>query len=134
MIYWLTSLVALLGVWLNIHGHVACFYLWMLTNFIWAIADWQHGLPQQASLQAVRERQARLEEATRVVQSTGGDRVEISERAQALADEDSSRTSQAVDREARRTERLQELRQRFESGRLNTPEAIDRAASRLLGA
>ena len=53
MIYWLTSLAALLGVWLNIHGRASCFLIWMGTNAIWAVADWQHGLPAQSALQAV---------------------------------------------------------------------------------
>ena len=53
MLYWLTALAALIGVWLNIRRHVACFYLWAVTNAIWAVADYRHGLPQQAALQAV---------------------------------------------------------------------------------
>ena len=53
MLYWLTSLAALIGIWLNIRGHVACFWIWAVTNLIWAIADLQHGLPQQAVLQGI---------------------------------------------------------------------------------
>lgn len=52
-LYWLTSLAALTGVWLNIRRHVACFYLWTATNAVWAWADWRHGLKAQAALQCV---------------------------------------------------------------------------------
>ncbi len=52
-LYWCTSIASLAGVWLNIHHHRACFDLWTITNTIWAIADWQHDLPEQAALQAV---------------------------------------------------------------------------------
>ena len=53
MIYWLTAVVSLVGVWLNIKKHVACFWLWMATNATWAWADFTHGLPQQGSLHIV---------------------------------------------------------------------------------
>jgi hypothetical protein len=51
-LYWLVSLAALVGVWLNIRKQVACFYLWSVTNAIWTYADWMHGLRAQAALQA----------------------------------------------------------------------------------
>lgn len=50
--YWLVSLAALLGVWLNVRKHVACFYIWAVTNAVWTYADWMHGLHAQAALQA----------------------------------------------------------------------------------
>ena len=50
---WITSIAALIGVWLNIHRHVAFFYLWLVTNFVWTIADFRYGLYAQAALQAV---------------------------------------------------------------------------------
>ena len=50
-VHWFTSVAALLGVWLNIRRNVACFYVWFVTNTIWAYADFQHGLPAQAALQ-----------------------------------------------------------------------------------
>lgn len=53
MLYELTALASLVGVWLNIRKHVACFYIWAATNAVWTVADWQHGLPQQAMLQGV---------------------------------------------------------------------------------
>jgi nicotinamide riboside transporter PnuC len=52
-LYWATSVASLVGVLVNIRGHVACFWIWAVTNAVWAVADWQHGLPQQAAVQAV---------------------------------------------------------------------------------
>ena len=39
MIYWLVSIAALVGVVLNIRKHVACFYVWAVTNAAWAWID-----------------------------------------------------------------------------------------------
>lgn len=44
MLYWLTSIAALIGVWLNIKKHVACFWIWSLTNAVWVYADIEHGI------------------------------------------------------------------------------------------
>ena len=52
-IYWVTSVAALLGVWLNIRKHVGCFYLWAFSNAVWVYADLTHGIYPQAALQAV---------------------------------------------------------------------------------
>ena len=52
-VHWFTSVAALLGVWLNIRRNVGCFYVWSVTNLVWAFADFQHGLPAQAALQSV---------------------------------------------------------------------------------
>ena len=51
--YWLTSLAALAGVWLNIRRHVGCFWIWAATNAIWTYADMVHGIYPQAALQFV---------------------------------------------------------------------------------
>ncbi len=51
--YWLVSLAALVGVVLNIHRQVAAFWIWSVTNAVWAFADWSVGLHAQAALQAV---------------------------------------------------------------------------------
>lgn len=67
-------------------------------------------------------------EAARRVQSSRGDQVEISDRGRILAG-DHGEEPAAVDRAAR----LAELADRFERGQVNTPEAIERAATRLLG-
>ena len=50
---WITAIAALIGVWLNIRKHVACFWIWVGTNTVWTYADLRHGLPAQAGLQAV---------------------------------------------------------------------------------
>jgi len=52
-VYWLTSLAALLGVWLNIKKNAWCFVLWAVTNAIWVFADLEHGICPQAALQFV---------------------------------------------------------------------------------
>jgi nicotinamide riboside transporter PnuC len=52
-IYWLTAVIALLGVVLNIRKRVACFYLWSISNAILVYADLVHGLLPQAILMAV---------------------------------------------------------------------------------
>ncbi len=53
MIYWLTSLAALIGVVLNIRRHVGCFWIWSVTNAVWLYADLTHGLYAQAALMAI---------------------------------------------------------------------------------
>ena len=52
-VYWLTSLASLAAVWLNIRRRVECFAIWTVTNAVWTVADWSHGLHAQAVLQAV---------------------------------------------------------------------------------
>lgn len=53
VVYWTASVAALIGVVLNIRKNVACFWIWAVTNATWAVADFAHGLPQQAALQSV---------------------------------------------------------------------------------
>jgi len=53
MVYWLTSIAAVIGVWLNIKKHVACFWIWSATNATWTYVDFTHGMYPQAALQAV---------------------------------------------------------------------------------
>jgi len=52
-LYWLTSLAAVAGVWLDIRKHVSCFWIWAATSAVWAYADFTHGLQPQSALQAV---------------------------------------------------------------------------------
>ena len=52
MLYWVTSVAALIGVWLNIKKHVACFWIWAFTNATWTYVDLQHEIYPQAALQA----------------------------------------------------------------------------------
>ncbi len=51
VLYWTTAALALVGVWLNIHGRRACFAIWCVTNAIWAVIDLRHGIYAQAALQ-----------------------------------------------------------------------------------
>ena len=51
MIYWVVSIASLIAVVINIKKHVACFYIWAVTNAIWAYADFTHGIPSQGVLQ-----------------------------------------------------------------------------------
>ena len=53
VVYCSTAEAALVGVWLNIRKCVACFWIWAVTNAVWAVADYTHGLVQQAVVQAV---------------------------------------------------------------------------------
>lgn len=53
MLYWLISILALIGVWLNIKKRVACFWIWSFTNAVWTYVDFKHGIYAQAALQAV---------------------------------------------------------------------------------
>jgi nicotinamide mononucleotide transporter len=53
ILYWLTAFASLTAVWLNIRRRAECFAIWTVTNAVWAIADWTHGLKAQAALQAI---------------------------------------------------------------------------------
>ena len=53
VVYTLTAIAALVGVVLNVHKHVACFYIWAVTNAVWMVVDIQHGIYAQGALQAV---------------------------------------------------------------------------------
>lgn len=53
VLYWSTAVLALVGVWLNIHGRRACFAIWTVTNATWAAVDFLHGIYAQAALQCV---------------------------------------------------------------------------------
>ena len=52
-VHWLISGLALVGVFLNIRKHPACFGIWAVTNGAWFVIDADHGLIAQAALQAV---------------------------------------------------------------------------------
>ena len=53
VILWVTAAASLVAVWINIHRHVACFWIWAVTNATWAVIDFAHGIYAQAALQAV---------------------------------------------------------------------------------
>lgn len=52
-LYWLTSIAAMIVVWLNVKRYPSCFLVWMCTNLIWAYADLVHGLHAQSALMLV---------------------------------------------------------------------------------
>ena len=50
-VYWGTALASLVAVWLNIRKHAACFAIWAVTNAVWTVVDYLHGIHAQAALQ-----------------------------------------------------------------------------------
>lgn len=44
------TILALIGVVLNIKKHIACFYIWLFTNLSWAVVDFYKGIPAQGML------------------------------------------------------------------------------------
>jgi nicotinamide mononucleotide transporter len=44
------TLLALVGVVLNIKKNIWCFYIWLVTNSCWAIVDFYKGIPAQGVL------------------------------------------------------------------------------------
>jgi nicotinamide riboside transporter PnuC len=47
------TLLALLGVVLNIKKNIWCFYIWLVTNASWAVVDFYKGIPAQGALFSV---------------------------------------------------------------------------------
>ena len=52
-LHWITAVAALVGVWLNIKKHVACFWIWTGTNAAWAYVDLVHGIYAQSVLHVI---------------------------------------------------------------------------------
>ena len=50
-VYWGTALASLLAVWLNIKQQAACWAIWCVTNAVWTVVDYLHGIHAQAALQ-----------------------------------------------------------------------------------
>jgi nicotinamide riboside transporter PnuC len=50
---WVITAGSLVGLCFNIAKHRFCFAIWAVTNAVWVAVDLEHGLPQQAALQAV---------------------------------------------------------------------------------
>lgn len=46
----LLTILAIIGVVLNIHKKKSCFYIWFFTNFSWAVVDFYKGIPMQGLL------------------------------------------------------------------------------------
>ncbi len=44
------TILALVGVVLNIKKYVACFWIWLVTNISWAVVDFYKGIPFQGVL------------------------------------------------------------------------------------
>lgn len=44
------TILALLGVVLNIKKNILCFYIWLVTNASWAVIDFYKGIPAQGVL------------------------------------------------------------------------------------
>lgn len=47
--YWFVAAATVWGVWLNNHRRIECFYIWLVTNLVWAFASYTHGLPAKAA-------------------------------------------------------------------------------------
>lgn len=47
------TILALIGVVLNIKKQVACFWIWLVTNISWAVVDFYKGIPLQGVLFSV---------------------------------------------------------------------------------
>lgn len=47
------TILAIVGVVLNIQKNIACFYIWLVTNASWAIVDFYKGIPAQGVLFAI---------------------------------------------------------------------------------
>jgi len=49
----LLTILALLGVILNIKKKIACFYIWFFTNASWCVIDFYKDIPMQGLLFAI---------------------------------------------------------------------------------
>lgn len=50
---WIITIASLIGTILNIKKNNACFIIWLFTNTLWTIIDYEAGLYSQATLQLV---------------------------------------------------------------------------------
>jgi nicotinamide riboside transporter PnuC len=50
---WIITVLSIIGVILNIKKRRACFAVWGVTNFSWAVIDYYYGLYSQAALFAL---------------------------------------------------------------------------------
>jgi len=51
--FWLLTILSLIGVIFNIKKKRICFLIWMCTNFLWMIIDFKKGIPEQGCLFAI---------------------------------------------------------------------------------
>ena len=47
---WILTILATVGVILNVKKKIACFYIWVVTNACWAMVDFYMGIPSQGVL------------------------------------------------------------------------------------
>jgi len=47
---WVLTFIGVIGVVLNIYKNRWGFFLWMISNTLWAILDFRKGMPEQAVL------------------------------------------------------------------------------------
>jgi len=50
---WIITIASLTGTVLNIKKNKACFIIWLFTNALWTLIDYEAGLYSQATLQLV---------------------------------------------------------------------------------
>jgi len=50
---WFLVILSIIGVILNNHRRIECFYIWMFTNAMWCVVDVWYGVYSQAVLFAV---------------------------------------------------------------------------------
>ena len=47
---WILTILSLTGVILNIYKMKVCFYIWLITNAVWAVVDFWQGIPSQGTI------------------------------------------------------------------------------------
>jgi len=50
---WIVAAASLFATWLNVRGHVECFWIWTFSNAVWAGICFAHDLPAQGCLHVV---------------------------------------------------------------------------------
>lgn len=48
--FWIITALSIVGVILNVYKSRWGFFCWMITNAVWAVVDYQKGIPEQAVL------------------------------------------------------------------------------------
>ncbi len=50
---WGLTAISLVGVVLNIYKDPLCFWLWVVSNFLWCVVDWRRRIYSQAVLMGI---------------------------------------------------------------------------------
>jgi hypothetical protein len=88
-----------------------------------------------SAFEAARERISAERESRSAEDGTRTDRVDVSKRARLLSQAQAWEGARSEDAHStERSARIEELKSAHDSGRLNTPERVDRAAAKMLGA